>query len=389
MHWLIDAGAIKTGGGVQIALNRLPLLTQSLIDRGLRLSVLLPSSGPLAKLELPTGIETLRSPNNWAARILFEYIHLPAWMNKNAIKGIYTVFGFGLPHPKHIKSIVSTANATTCYPDSPYWHRLNTAQYLKRRLYTRLRQNRLTKADYWVFETEIMRERSCIHLGLPKEKTQVINPSPTSFLANKPAMEYSQKKSFVITLLTGNESHKNLDCFVRICEKLSQIQATNIRFNITLTKEQLSLVAPKNLNLNRLDNINYLGKLPQNSLQSLYDETDIIMNLSELESFSNNYMEAWKAGIAQICSDRDFSRHICRDSALFIEPFDTEKSAYQITQLISNPDELNKLAASGKQCFHELTAPSEYIDTTINLIKTLNNINSNASNHMNIGTIAS
>lgn len=367
-HWLVDAGAIKTGGGVQIALNRLPQLTQALLNNGYRLSLLLPSEGPLVDLNLDHRIEILRSPNRWLARILFEYIHLPAWMKSNNLNGIYTVFGFGLPHPKQVTSLVSTANATTCYPDSIYWKRLSGITKIKRRIYTFLRQSRLKKADHWIFETEIMRNRSVDHLQLPADNTHTLSPSPTSFILDQPARTYDHLNNFNITLLTGSESHKNLDSFIRLCSALTKINITNIQFNITLTKDQLIALAPKNIDLNLIHSINYLGKIPQNQLQDIYSKTDLIMNLSELESFSNNYMEAWKAGLAQICSDRDFSRHICEESALYVEPFNPESAATLIVDLLKDPQKLNGLAQNGKKQLAQLTTQEDYTARTLSLI---------------------
>lgn len=368
VHWLIDAGSIKTGGGVQIALNRLPLLTQALLNAGYHLSILLPSTGPLADIKLAENIQILRSPNNWIKRLFFEYLHLPLWMQENRIVGIYTVFGFGLPHPKSVNSIVSTANATTCYPDSIYWQRLEMATKCKRLIYTYLRQRRLRKANCWIFETEIMRNRSVTYLGLPNAKTHVIGPSPTSFIIDRPAKDYSQASSYKITLLTGNESHKNLDCLAALCKFLMQKNAHNIQFNLTLTKKQLQNAIPIDFDLDEINNINYLGKLPQKQLQGIYDETDIIMNLSELESFSNNYMEAWKAGLAQICSDRDFANHICGKSALYIEPHNANIAAEKIIELLNNKPKLNAMAACGKLQLLDLESQAEYTNKILGLI---------------------
>lgn len=362
MHWLIDAGAIKTGGGVQIALNRLPLLTKAMLKNGYRLTILLPPTGPVASLKLDNHIGLIHSPRNWLARVFFEYLQLPKWMKENDIQGIYSVFGFGLPHPSSTLSIVNTANATTCYPESPYWKKLKGTKYIKRILYNFLRQNRLKKADYWIFETELMRERSVKHLNLPLDNTYAINPSPTTFLIDKPAKRYEHSERIQITLLTGIEPHKNIEYLIEIIHAL---QNENIQFNISLTKDQLTSISPNAKNLN---NINYLGKLPPDQLQSIYDATDIVMNLSELESFSNNYMEAWKAGLAQICSDRDFSRHICGGSAFYVEPLDPIEAANQIRLIVSQPSELNKLAINGKYLLAALTRPEEYIAKTLAII---------------------
>lgn len=374
MHWLIDVGAIKTGGAVQIALNRLPVLTSEMQKNGFRVSLLLPSDGPLSNyIPDPQSVSCIiRSPNNWLERIYFEYVSLQKWIHQNSIDGIYTVIGFGLPHPKKVISIVTMANATSCYPDSNYWQRLRKIEKLKRLFYTHLRQKRLKKGSFWILETEVMRQRCIKHLGLAPEKTMAINPSPTSYIEDRPARDYKNLDKFSITLLTGNESHKNLDCLVAICDEIEKKIAGKITFNISLAKEQLQKCVSPSTNLDKISNISYLGKIPQQELQAIYDKTDILMNLSELESFSNNYMEAWKAGLAQICSDRDFARHICGESAKFVEPLYPNTAAEEIIGTLKNTEKLNQMAIYGKQMLKKLATQAQYVETILNLMKKIN-----------------
>lgn len=369
MHWLIDAGAIKTGGGVQVALNRLPIFTQKLLEKGYKVSVLLPSEGMLAQIRLDESIKIIRSPNKWAARFFLEHVHLPKLMREENVDIIYTLFGFGLPHPRGVVSVVSTANPTTCYPESIYWQRLQSVEKFKRSVYTYLRQCRLKKADFCIFETEVMQKRSIEHIGIEKQRTAAINPSPTGFIQDRPARQYNDNNKLTITVLTGIERHKNVDCLLRICQSLSLGNINNIHFQISLTRQQLAAIAPEDVALESIKNLKYLGKIPQNELQPIYDQSDIIMNLSELESFSNNYMEAWKAGLALICSDRDFARHICGDSAAYIEPLDTELAAQQIISAISNPQGLTQMAQQGKVRLNSLLAHEAYVEKTLELIE--------------------
>jgi glycosyltransferase involved in cell wall biosynthesis len=369
-HWLIDAGAIKTGGGVQIALNRLPILLDKLQAEGHKVSVLLPDTGPLSTLELRGATETLISPSNPIKRLFFENFQLYRWLKHADVTVIYTLFGFGLPHPKTVLSVVNTANATTCYPESPYWSRLKNLVLIRRKIYTKLRQNRLKKAGHWIFETDIMRKRSVKTLSLKESSTSTLWPSVTKYIKDMPAKNYSQITRFRLTLITGNEAHKNLDCLVAIAIYLLAHSAP-IDIGITLTDEQLLPLLPEGLTPKDVSNIKCLGKIPQTELQSIYEDTDLVVNLAELESFSNNYMEAWKSGLAMICSDRDFSRHICRNSAIFVEPLDPELAAKKILGAINDRELLNRMASQGKSYLLELPSHELYAEKTLGIIKHL------------------
>jgi glycosyltransferase involved in cell wall biosynthesis len=82
------------------------------------------------------------------------------------------------------------------------------------------------------------------------------------------------------------------------------------------------------------DHFRFVGTIPPTDIQSVYDAADVLVTLSDLESFSNNYMEAWKVGIPIIASDRDFAHEICGDSALYVEPHDS-CSTVRIFELVA------------------------------------------------------
>ena len=58
-----------------------------------------------------------------------------------------------------------------------------------------------------------------------------------------------------------------------------------------------------------------------------------------VESFGLIYLEAMKYGCPIITSDRDFSRWICGDLAMYFDPMDAISIANTIENFISNPTE--------------------------------------------------
>jgi glycosyltransferase involved in cell wall biosynthesis len=109
--------------------------------------------------------------------------------------------------------------------------------------------------------------------------------------------------------------------------------------------------------------------VPSKNIQEVYDRADFLMNLSDLESFSNNYMEAWKAGLPLICSNTDFARHICADSAVYVNQHDPATAADEIIALLRREDEQKRLADKGKLYLGELPTIQQKMDQVMQVIR--------------------
>src|SRR5262249_52811670 len=126
--------------------------------------------------------------------------------------------------------------------------------------------------------------------------------------------------------VSGNETHKNLWRLYDIAGHALGGGLRDFVFSLTVTKEAyLRRLAGRTLDPAILDgHFEFLGQVPPQQIMRVYENADCVVSLSDLESFSNNYMEAWKVGLPLIVSDRDFSRAICGDSALYVDPHDAE-----------------------------------------------------------------
>jgi glycosyltransferase involved in cell wall biosynthesis len=107
----------------------------------------------------------------------------------------------------------------------------------------------------------------------------------------------------------------------------------------------------------------FFGCVSPNEVYEKYIESDALINISDLESFSNNYMEAWKTNTPLIVSDRDFARNICGDSALYVDPYNPKDVVMAILKLRKNYDLRKKMTDCGKEKLQEL--PSLYTRNSI------------------------
>lgn len=342
---LFDFSAIRTGGGVQLALNFL----DSVFTRdwpGVGLFVLLPDSGELANYRLPVpAAHRLHCPSSMLRRAWFERTELQSFIRENRIVVIKTLFGAGLPHAPEVTSVVGVAYPIICYPDSPYWRYLPLRAAVRQRIKNAVRRWRLHAADQVIVETPVMQRRIATHCGLAATRVEVVPPAPSDYL-HTARRRLRGDAPLTFLFLSGPSPHKNLWRLPAVASALTKAGAEG-RFRFLITCERHALRTPAEALATAASHFDFRGPVESREIQSLYDEADVLVNLSDLESFSNNYMEAWKANVPLLVSDRDFAREICGDSALYCEPHDIDDIAAQMLAFVRGEVDVRALVASG------------------------------------------
>ncbi|MCM0612643.1 glycosyltransferase [Marinobacter sediminum] len=372
MNLLLDVGSIKTGGGLQLAINFLKYLESKEVKKNLEsVYVLRPEKGPLSDDKYYEFVcdGVLTYPDSYIKRKMFEVFTLDKFLRTNNIDIAYTFFGSGLGDLKNVRKVVSVAYPIICYPDSSYWDYLPFFKKFKKKLVNDFRRNRIKKADTVIVETEVMRYRLHKFLDLAFSRLTTIPPSPSSFVSD---VGYENKgEENRILLLGGTDPHKNLWRLPSISNSLEKIGVVDYCFILSVSEEAfddcLELMGV-DLKFNR-DKFRFVGSIHPEKINEIYASADFLMNVSDLESFSNNYMEAWKAGIPLICSDRDFSRNICKGSAVYIEPHDAEGAAEGIKLLIDDKSSQQNLVEEGKVQLSRLPTINEKFEMIFGLLK--------------------
>jgi len=361
---LIDFGAIKTGGGVQLATNFLSSILDFKNITG-DIFILLPDSGPLSKLSVEDKcVDYLKYPDNYILRKIFELTKYPAFIKKHNIDIVYTFFGSGLPKEGGAKSVVSVAYPIICYPDSDYWKYVPFMVGFKKKLVNKLRRNRIRKADKVVVETDVMAVRIHKYLGVDESKIVTIPPSPSKFVEGKKFVQRGAADKIVFLVLSGLDPHKNLWRLPEIARKLTENNCTNFKFILSVKKDEFTHVYKKYClgNEHILDNFfDFVGSVPATEINSVYSDSTFLVNISDLESFSNNYMEAWKSGLPLICGETDFAHHICGESAVYVNAHDTTQASYEILQVVGDLDKQEAMVKEGKKRLSRLPDSEEKI----------------------------
>lgn len=370
MNLLIDFGAIKTGGGAQLAINFLEYLK---INRVEKLFLILPEQGVLSKFEPDFAEDCIFCPTPYIKRKIWEIFKLRDYIIGNSINCCFTFFGSGLPKYKKEKSLVSVAYPIICYPDSEFWDIIPRIYRYRTNIINFFRKNRIRNADMILAETEVMAIRLQRYVGIARHKIRVIAPAPTAYVTERPFRDIINRDSPVFLFLSGLDFHKNLWRLPKIAGFLSCQGLDNFVFKISVTKD--NYLSKYRFDLD--DRIiidkyfDFIGQLHPSSINAIYSQSDFMVNISYLESFSNNYMEAWKSSLPIISLDTDFSRHICGDSALYIQFDKLEEGARKIVELVDSDSRRKMMICEGKKRLLRLPTLPQRVESILSILENM------------------
>ena len=365
MKLLIDFSPVKSGGGAQLAINFLKLFKADC-----NFDVLVSDAFPydLSEFDLPCNV--IVNSAKVFPRLMFENVLYKNLVKNNKYTHVYTFFGSGLPKIQNVKQITGVAYPIICNDDSPYWSFLPKKFKFKKKLVNYIRKRRLKSADHIIFETEVMQSRCCDALSFNIKNTTVLAPTPSLFIKKSKMLGDRDVTKFLI--LSGLDYHKNI---WRVVQLLPELKKVNVKakFVLSSTKDQLLSFYGNMIDGVSIELINeffeFKGHIKADRIQGVYDDIDVVMNIADLESFSNNYMEAWVAGKPILASDRDFARHICRESAYYVEPHDSKSLLNGIVKFTGKELNIDKMVKEGEIYLSSLPVFDERIAKILEVIK--------------------
>ncbi|MFO7899519.1 MAG: glycosyltransferase [Planctomycetota bacterium] len=365
---MLDFSSIQAGGGVQQALSFLDAIERTSFCH-FDLSYLFPGKGELRPRAADFNpARTLVAPAALPRRLLFLRSRAVRFLLRNRVQAVFTLFGPGVPHPPGVASVVGVAYSDIGYPSGPFWDYMPRRRRWRRRLINVGRRRQLRKATCLLAETTLVKTQLSRSLPFALEKIHVIPPAPSRFVADSRADVQAECRSLL--LLSGPARHKNLWRLYDVAE-LAARERLDFRLVLTVRRHRWirSLPDPGRVDDAVIDRyFDFVGPVPCTEIGPLYESCDILMNLSDLESFTNNYVESWQAGLPLLCSDRDFARHICGGSALYVEPHRPESVLRGIQRLMGSPELRTSLAAEGKKRLAALPSLRERYDEIARII---------------------
>jgi glycosyltransferase involved in cell wall biosynthesis len=232
--------------------------------------------------------------------------------------------------------------------------RMRTAYRLRRWLICRSAQ----RADRVMAPTQSMLDGLFRYVTLPQGKAFVNSHGVAySFSPNgrRPGAAVSEQRLTLLYVSLYSE-HKNLRTALRALPLLNSNNG-NQRFGLVTTADPAwsgaswTVTWKSDLDLSRRPEIqpwvNFVGPLDRAQTERLYDEADIFLFPSLVESFGMPMVEAMARGVPIVAADTPVNREICADAALYFSPLDPEDLSRQVRLLASDAQLRQSLGSVG------------------------------------------
>lgn len=239
---------------------------------------------------------------------------------------------------------------------------MNYSSGIKRKLYLLLwLYLPLKKLKYITVISQKTKDELLEFYPVAKGKIKVIHNPLTFSIFKREAVLQTSSLDFKI-LVVGTRENKNVD---RILDALENIICTvNIVGEISdLQKEKITRIKAK---------VNLHSFVSDNELEILYRTSDVLCFPSLYEGFGMPIIEAQAAGCAVITSSLEPMKSVAGNSALFVDPYDTQDIIKKILFIRNNFEERSDLVKKGYENV-ERFLPERITQEYLNLYKEILN----------------
>ena len=333
---------ISTGGGKQNALSFLEILAKN-SQKKREFHILSRENSEIHRKCLESGIAITTIKNHLYARLNFELN-----CRKHFSKGQVCFTFFGPPmlaSCNYLINVVGCAYSNLFYPEIPFWHYLPWFQRNKKNIIDFYRKYVTIQGDYWIFETPILRKRAIELCNFPSERIGVVRMAPSELVSQKKIKpELTEKfenklpSSFRFLFLSGSHPNKRQHLLMAIARRMIDNGFRRFSFVTTMdTKDTYARNTIDSFQRNGLSEfLVNLGPIPSSDVATLINCCDAMCSFSVLESFSNNFVEAWRMEKPLIVGDTDWARDACGEGAVYVEPTDAAECAAELIKVASD-----------------------------------------------------
>lgn len=187
--------------------------------------------------------------------------------------------------------------------------------------------------------------------------------------------QYHVKRPFLL-YVSALWEYKNQDKLILAFDKL--IREKQIDHQLVLIGRGMSAFESYGAQLNLLVNkmnlnsrVVFIDFLPHETLKHFYQNADVFVFPSLMESFGNPLYEAMSAGVPVVCSNTHGFPSMVKDAAAMADPRNIAELADTIYKVISDPELRTKLVSNGKSLTDSLSW-KVCIEKTLSHILTLN-----------------
>lgn len=326
MKILIDCSLLTIGGGVQVALS---LLLNIAKDKQFQSVVIVTHQ---IDQQLTDSIKNLF----YAYYVLdsvpmyqkYKQAHFFSKLEEKYTPDlVFTVFGPSMWRPK-APCLQGFALGLMFYPEVQDILNYSLLKKIKIKIMYFIKRNLFLKnSDYYVVETSVVKNNLKNLLNLDSNHIFVIensyNPYFEEYFNRKISVKIS-KDEFNFLVPSSYYPHKNLEILANVVDLLYIKNFKNIYFNFMIEDKYFEALTRLVVNKNAQYMLKNFGPIASSNLPKCYADCDAVILPTLAESSTSAYPESFISKKPLLTSDRDFSRGLCGEAALFFDPLDAE-----------------------------------------------------------------
>lgn len=339
---IVNALAIRAGGGLQKTLSLMDSLSSNFaVARNTRILCSADSTVCLRATEL--GLTTVTARPGQFGRLISE---LQTLKNISVRTVVFNIGGLTpIRATKNLINVNECAFSNLFYPEIDFWNDHHGVVKAKLLAVDRIRRWGVGNADFWVFQTPAILDRALNLFDFPKHRCKVVLPSPSSVVSVNSVDPNSVKRfrnifsnNKVFLFLGGTNKNKRLHNLPEIALEMLKTGGDNFLFVLTMNEnDPYYKTIRENIVRNNLDPyFANVGIVPPTDVASLINCSDVMCNFSRLESFSNNFVEAWQMKKPLVVTNADWSQAVAESAAVYVDPDDIYQTASALNNIATN-----------------------------------------------------
>lgn len=190
------------------------------------------------------------------------------------------------------------------------------------------------------------------HVDLHKHRTTV-NPFGVPLAKFRPHAP-RDASPYRLLFVTEYADYKNLTTLLRAVQILRDKGVTDVELitpaHPSHFPESESITREEDVRLadDLRDLVRFTGAVPYATIESLYEQSDLFVYPSLIESFGHPMVEAMASGLPILAADTAINREICGEAAAYFQPLNADELAAKIIELRSDSSRLASMAKLGR-----------------------------------------
>lgn len=273
--------------------------------------------------------------------------------------------------PRGVRRVSGFAYSNLLSPSVPFWRWLPWYRRLGRFAKDAVRRWQTSRLDLILCETEYWADRA--RGAFPGSRVAVVEMAPGQLILDALAGLETQERvasespgdvekgAYRLLYLSGPHPNKRIHELASVLRRADELVDNSIRLVLTLppsdpyTLKVLEAFSAQD-SLHLVENVGPIG--PREVARELRD-ANLVLNTAAVESFSNNWVEAWASATPLVTTDAAWTRDACGNAAVFIDLDQPADAAGAIAEVLVAAELRSILIANGRQRLERLPSPAE------------------------------